>query len=75
MDKEKPDVVIRESSKITIGILVFIVGGVFWLSTLYGMTIENSNDIRDLKEYIFKKLDNIEAKIEKIHDKLHHKGR
>lgn len=61
---------ISEKSWVSLSLVIVIIGGVFWLSTLYARANSNSENLKDLKSYVYRSLERIDAKLDYIIDRL-----
>lgn len=58
-------------------ILISLIGGIFWLSSIHAKANENYHSIQDVKEYhvkIYEKLSEMNQRLSRIEGKLSHKG-
>jgi hypothetical protein len=61
---------ISEKTSITIGVLVIVVGGIFWLSSVASETFSNSENLKELKGFIYSELLRINNKLDYIMERL-----
>ena len=64
---------ITEETLIPLGLVIAMIGGIFWLSSIYFETKTSANDIKDLKaqqELYNQTLSNIDHRLSRIEGKL-----
>lgn len=60
---------IDERTPVSIGLMVLIIGGVFWLASMHIETVSNAEQVKELKEDV-KDLQKIKTDIEVIKNDL-----
>ena len=57
---------ISEKTRVTISLLIIILGGMTWLSTVYAEIKTNSSDLQELKDHQEKRDDRLEIILERV---------
>lgn len=70
MSNSESKTLISEKSGVTIGLLVIIIGGVLWLSSINGLAQNTSSGLNELKGYIYNELRAIRQELKEIRDRL-----
>ena len=64
---------ISEKSSVTIGLLITLLAGSAWLTSVWANGVQNKEQIHEIKNYLFVKLDRIESRLERIEERLSNK--
>jgi hypothetical protein len=62
-----------ENTKVTMGIVLVFIPGVFWLTTIFAQGVHNSKEIEEIKGNVEKRLDKIDSKLEALDLKIDRK--
>jgi len=61
---------ISEKSTVTIGLLITLLAGSAWLTNVWANGIQNKEQIAEIKQFLFSKLERIEMRLERIEERL-----
>lgn len=70
IEKKPRSIILNENTKVTISLLIVLIGGVAWLSNLAAQTLQNKENILEIKNFMHYKFQRLEDKIDMIIDRL-----
>jgi hypothetical protein len=66
---------ISEKTAVSMGLVITLLGGVAFITSIYNQSIANASDIQELKSSISYKIDRIENKLDYIIERLPRQSR
>jgi predicted DNA-binding transcriptional regulator len=61
---------ISEKSTLTIGLVITLLSGSAWLTTVWASGEQNKEQIQEIKQFLYSKLERIEMRLERIEERL-----